>query len=55
MSDLFNVFKAKASIKGGKKASKDVCGGTGGTKIKVYSICIEGEKDDTEIWEIKIR
>ena len=38
MSDLFNVFKAIASIKGGRNTSKEVFVGAGETKMKGYLV-----------------
>lgn len=53
MSDLFNVFKATASIKGKKK--KDIQGLNLRAKIKGCSFVwrrVEGK--DMMIWELKI-
>ena len=52
MSDLFNVFKAIASIKGGRK-KKDIQGLNLETKIK-GCLCEQGGKNDMMIWELKI-
>lgn len=41
MSDLFNVFKAIASIKGEKKISKDKIWGQ---RLKAIRLCEEGKK-----------